>query len=157
ALVRAALSTAGGEHVLADVVRILEGVPAADEVARRITAAPDPPVPRMLSAPEEDEARTRLRAATAELPSARLRDVLVHDLSGLRLPVGLSPEQLFAYTLELTAQPDGLPPAVLLVERAARLAPSPEHRSALAAWADTWAANAGLSEALRRRRAADRA
>ncbi|MFE2277522.1 SAV_2336 N-terminal domain-related protein, partial [Streptomyces sp. NPDC059454] len=31
-LVRAALSTAGGEHVLADVVRILEGVPAADEV-----------------------------------------------------------------------------------------------------------------------------
>ncbi|GAA2279238.1 hypothetical protein GCM10010415_54580 [Streptomyces atrovirens] len=154
ALVHAALSTAGGGHTLADVVRILEGVPAADEVARRITAAPDPPVPRMLSAPEEDGARALLRAATAELPAARLRDVLVHDLSGLRLPVGLSPEQLFAYTLELTAQPDGLPPAVLLVECAARLAPSPEHRSALAAWTGTWAANAGLSEALRRRRAA---
>ncbi|WP_309141811.1 effector-associated domain 2-containing protein [Streptomyces griseicoloratus] len=153
-LVRAALSTAGGEQVLADVVRILEGSPAADEVVGRIIAAPGPPVPRVLSAQEEDEARTRLRDAAAELPAARLRDVLVHELSGLRLPAGLSPEQLFAYTLELTAQPDGLPPAVLLVECAARLVRSPEHRSALAAWSGTWAANAGLSEALRRRRAA---
>ncbi|WP_406368277.1 GGDEF domain-containing protein [Streptomyces sp. NBC_00647] len=153
-LVRAALDTVGGEHALADAARILEGTQAGDEVARRMTAASDSPVPRVLSAGEEGKGRALLRAVTADLSVSSLREALVHDLNGLRLPAGLSLEQLFAYTLELTAQSDGLPPAVLLVERASRLTSSPTHRSALAACAEIWAADMGLSGALRRRRAA---
>ncbi|CAM5264698.1 SAV_2336 N-terminal domain-related protein [Streptomyces aurantiogriseus] len=151
-LVRAALSVSGGEHNLVDVVRILEGRPPADELASLISAGPVLLVPNVLSAAEEDAALTLLRAAAAELSSARLRDALTHDLNGLELPTGLSPERLFAWVLQRTAQPDGLPPAVLLIERASRLVTSPVHRTALAGWVENWAANAGLSEALRRRR-----
>lgn len=153
-LVRAALDVPEGKQVLVDVVRVFEGGAAADELAQ-IASVPDPSVPSVLSTAEEDEARSLLRAASAELSAARLRDALAHDLNGYDLPAGLSAEQLFELALLLTAQPDGLPPAVLLVDRAALFPRSPGHRSALAAWAEAWAANAGLSEALRRRRAAE--
>ena len=154
ALVRVALNVPGGEHALVDVVRILEGGPAADELASLITAGPALLVPSVLSTAEEDAVLAHLRAAAAELSATRLRDALSHDLNGLQLPVGLSPERLFAWVLQRNAQPDGLPPAVLLVERASRLVTSPVHRTALAGWAEAWAANTGLSDALRRRRGA---
>ncbi|MGW0944793.1 SAV_2336 N-terminal domain-related protein [Streptomyces sp. NPDC002623] len=153
-LVRAALKVPGGEQVLVDVVRILEGGQAADELARLVTAGPGFPVPGVLSAAEEDAALTLLRAAAAELSVSGLRDALTDDLNGLELPAGLPLEALFAWLLHRNAQPDGLPPAVLLVEHASRLVSSSEHRIALARWAGTWAENVGQSEALRRRRGA---
>ncbi|WP_417851946.1 effector-associated domain 2-containing protein [Streptomyces lutosisoli] len=154
ALVRAALNVPGGEHALADVVRILEGGPAADELASLITNGPALLVPSVLSTAEEDAVLAHLRAAAHELSATRLRDTLSDDLNGLELPVGLSPERLFAWVLQRNAQPDGLPPAVLLVERASRLVTSPAHRTALAGWVEAWASHTGLSEALRRRRGA---
>ncbi|CAM5597372.1 hypothetical protein SALBM311S_01565 [Streptomyces alboniger] len=129
ALVRAALNVAGGEHVLVDVVRILEGTPAGDELDRLI--APDAPVvpdlpwdaPGPLSRDDENSARAVL--AKGELPASRVRDDLVEELNGLDLPIGLAPDQLLSHLLEWNTQPDGLPPAVLLMDRAARLAPPP--------------------------------
>ncbi|WSQ12354.1 hypothetical protein OG604_33885 [Streptomyces sp. NBC_01231] len=158
ALVRAALNVAGGEHVLVDVVRILEGTPAGDELDRLI--APDAPVvpdlpwdpPGPLSRDDENSARAVL--AKGELPASRVRDDLVEELNGLDLPIGLAPDQLLSHLLEWNTQPDGLPPAVLLMDRAARLAATPAHRAALAGWVDDWAARAGLTEELDRRRGA---
>ncbi|MGW1167693.1 VMAP-C domain-containing protein [Streptomyces sp. NPDC001153] len=157
ALVRAALNVAGGERVLVGVVRILEGSPAGDELDRLIEpvvlpgAAPDIP-PGPLSPAEEAEARALL--ARGELPARRLRDDLVEELNGLDLPAGLSPEQLLAHVLEWNAQPDGLPPAVLLLDRASRLARTRSHRIALSDWVDDWAQRACLSGELKERRSA---
>jgi hypothetical protein len=158
ALVRAALNVAGGEHVLVGVVRILEGIPAGDELDRLISpapaAVPDTPwgPPGPLGRDDENSARAVL--AKGELPASRLRDDLVTELNGLDLPLGLAPDQLFAHVLEWNTQPDGLPPAVLLMDRAARLAATPAHRAALAGWADDWAARAGLTAELEHRRTA---
>ena len=158
ALVRAALNVAGGEHVLVDVVRILEGTPAGDELDRLIAPTPSvvpdlpwsPPGP--LSRDDENSARAVL--AKGELPASRVRDDLVEELNGLDLPIGLTPDQLLSHVLEWNTQPDGLPPAVLLMDRAARLAAVPAHRAALAGWVDDWAARAGLTEELDQRRGA---
>jgi hypothetical protein len=157
ALVRAALNVAGGERVLVGVVRVLEGSPAGDELDRLIepALAPEtaPGIPLgPLTLAEETEARALL--ARGELPAARLRDDLVEELNGLDLPAGLAPEQLFTHVLEWNAQPDGLPPAVLLLDRAARLAATRAHRTALADWVDDWAQRAGLTRELKERRSA---
>src|SRR5690606_15783422 len=66
------------------------------------------------------------------------------ELNGLYLPPGLTPEQLFGHVLEWNAQPDGLPPAVLLVDAAASLAALPGHRGARPTWVDGWAPRAAL-------------
>lgn len=69
-LVTAALSVAGGEHVLVGVVRILEGAPAGDELDRLI--APAPALAGPLS--KEDEKSARVALSRGDLPAARLRD-----------------------------------------------------------------------------------
>ncbi|GGX07242.1 VMAP-C domain-containing protein [Streptomyces lomondensis] len=147
-MVTAALSEAGGEHVLVGVVRILEGAPAGDELARLI--APAPALAGPLS--REDEKGARVALARGDLPAARLRDGLAEELVGLDLPDGLTPEQLFAHLLEWNVQEDGLPPVVLLLDHAARLARTVEHRLALTAWVDDWAGRAGLTAQVARRR-----
>ncbi|MFE6821853.1 SAV_2336 N-terminal domain-related protein [Streptomyces sp. NPDC057690] len=151
-VVRAALNVPGGQQALVEVVRLFEGESVATGMAREITTGPVLLVPSVLSAVQEDEALAALRDAAPELSAARLGEALTRDLNGMELPAGLSPERLFAWVLQWNAQPDGLPPAVLLVERASRLVTSPVHRTALTGWVENWAADAGLSESLRRRR-----
>ncbi|MFB6551842.1 hypothetical protein [Streptomyces sp. NPDC056405] len=152
-LVRTALNVEGGEHVLVAVVRILEGPLAGDELDRLITpdapAAPEAP-PGPLG--RDDETGARAVLARGELPAGRLRDDLAEELNGLDLPTGLLPDQLFLHVLAWNAQPDGLPPAVLLLDRAAPLAATRGHRAALTDWADDWAKRAGLATELKRRR-----
>ncbi|MFD8259579.1 hypothetical protein ACFV19_11660 [Streptomyces griseoluteus] len=154
ALVRAALNVAGGERVLADVVAVFEG-PAAgaelDALLDRMLAPPAlPPPPGPLS--REDEISARAVLAKADVPGRRLRDELAEELNLLDLPAGLSSDQLITYVMGMNVQPDGLPPAVVLVDRAARLAPVPAHRAALADWVEDWVGQAGLRQALDRRR-----
>lgn len=155
ALVRVALNVAGGERVLVGVVRLLEGNPAGDELDRLIdpfpAAASETPLGPLS---RDDESSARAVLAKGEISASRLRDDLVGELNGLDLPTGLLPEQLFTHVLEWNTQPDGLPPAVLLLDRAARLALAPSHRAALSGWADDWAGRAGLTQELERRRAA---
>ncbi|CAM5651789.1 hypothetical protein SVIOM342S_10542 [Streptomyces violaceorubidus] len=154
-LVRTALNVAGGERVLVAVVRILEGPLAGDELDRVIT--PDPPAgPDAPPGPlgSDDEAAARAVLARGELPAGRLRDDLAEELNGLDLPAGLLPEQLFLHVLAWNTQPDGLPPAVLLLDRAAPLAATPGHRAALTDWVDDWVKRVGLPRELERRREA---
>ncbi|MFJ8595501.1 hypothetical protein [Streptomyces sp. NPDC093598] len=155
-LVRAALNIPGGERVLVEVVRILEGDLAGDELdqllARWVAPAPPPALQGPLT--RDDAARARALLAQGDLPAARLRDALVEELNGLDLPTGLTPEQLLAHVLDWNVQPDGLPPAVLLADHAARLATTPAHRTALTGWADDWARRAGLTGAMEERRQA---
>jgi len=155
-LARASLSVAGGERVLLLVVRVYEGPTAAGELERLFapvvgTSASEVPS-GPLSSEDERDARTLLDSAKGEVPALRLRDELVGELNGVDLPMGLSPEQLFTYAVELNVQSDGLPPAVLLVEHAALLAETTDRRTDLADWAREWARRAGLSDALERRR-----
>ncbi|MFI8091915.1 hypothetical protein ACIF9R_26935 [Streptomyces sp. NPDC086080] len=160
-LVRAALNTAGGESVLVEVVRILEGDLAGDEIDRMLDRllgrSRAPAGPGLLAGPvisREDELGARAVLTRGELPATRLRDALVEELNGLDLPTGLTPDQLLSHILGWTAQRDGLPPAVLLVDHAARLAATPAHQDALSGWAHDWAQRSGLTEALRERRRA---
>ncbi|MER7896500.1 hypothetical protein ABTX62_10330 [Streptomyces sp. NPDC096046] len=155
-LVRAALNMPGGERVLVEVVRILEGDLAGDELDQLLDQWLAPAPPPALRGPltRDDETGARALLAQGDLPAARLRDALVEELNGLDLPTGLTPEQLLAHVLDWNVQADGLPPAVLLVDHAARLAATPTHRTALAGWADSWARRAGLTGAMEERRAA---
>ncbi|WP_217236104.1 hypothetical protein [Streptomyces sp. AC555_RSS877] len=155
ALVRVALNVAGGERVLVGVVRLLEGNPAGDELDRLIDPFPAAALETPLGPlSRDDESSARAVLAKGEISASRLRDDLVGELNGLDLPTGLLPEQLLTHVLEWNTQPDGLPPAVLLLDRAARLALAPGHRAALSGWADDWARRAGLTKELERRRAA---
>ncbi|MFF9211812.1 MULTISPECIES: hypothetical protein [unclassified Streptomyces] len=155
-LVRAALNAAGGERVLVGVVRVFEGGPAGDELDRLLAPAAPAPEPDLLPGPltGDDEYSARAVLAKGNLAADRLRDDLVQELNGLFLPLGLTPDRLFTYVLEANAQPDGLPPAVLLLDRAAALAATPAHRTALSGWVDDWARRAGLTEQVERRRGA---
>ncbi|MFJ5262060.1 hypothetical protein ACIQAC_16510 [Streptomyces sp. NPDC088387] len=156
-LVRAALSVAGGEHVLVRVVELFEGAAAADKL-ERLLPSPAPPAaavvpPGPLSARDESTARALLADAGPAMSAGALRDDLARELNGLYLPPGLTPERLFAHVVQWNVQPDGLPPAVLLVDLAARHALAPRHRGELTRWVDTWAADhPDLNEAVRRRR-----
>ncbi|MFH8469994.1 hypothetical protein [Streptomyces sp. NPDC017991] len=154
---RVSLSVAGGERVLLLVVRVYEGPMAATELERIfspvVRSVPDAMPSGPLSREDQRAAHSTLDAAKGEVPPMRLRDELVLELNGLDLPMGLSVEQLFTFTVELNVQSDGLPPAVLLMDLAAALAPTPsDHRTALADWAKEWAREADLSEELERRR-----
>lgn len=156
-LVRTALSVPGGERVLVWVVDVCEGAEAAADLSAVVgsVAAPPTPLPPAgpLSGYDETTAHALLQAVGGEVPTVRLRDDLVQELSGVDLPVGRTLEQLFTYVVELTAQPDGLPPAVLLVDHAARLVGVADHRKALSDWVEAWARHAGLLEQLEFRRA----
>ncbi|MBR8639217.1 hypothetical protein KEF29_07535 [Streptomyces tuirus] len=153
-LVRAALNMPGGERVLVEVVRILEGDLAGDELDHMLDQWLAPALPPALQGPltRDDEAGARSVLAKGELPAARLRDALVEELNGLDLPTGLTPEQLLAHVLDWNVQPDGVPPAVLLVDHAARLAATPAHQAALTGWVDDWAGHAGLTGPVEERR-----
>ncbi|MEU9331799.1 hypothetical protein AB0D49_01375 [Streptomyces sp. NPDC048290] len=155
-LVRTALGAAGGERLLVDVVRILEGDLAGDDVDRLLDDLLTPAATGRPAGPvaPDDMATARAVLAQGEIPAVRLRDDLVEELNGVDLPTGLQPDQLFQHLLDRNVQPDGLPPAVLLLDRAARIALVPAHRAALGEWADDWAARAGLTEPLRERRTA---
>ncbi|WP_030857528.1 effector-associated domain 2-containing protein [Streptomyces sp. NRRL S-37] len=160
AMVRAALGVAGGERVLVNVVELFEGAAPADELDRLLPPAAPPPatvsLPGPLSGHDIGTAHALLADAKGELSAVRLRDRLAEELNGLYLPAGLSPEQLLAHTLEWNVQPDGLPPAVLLVDVAASLAASPGHRGALLKWVDGWAQRSGLTAAVARHRSSRR-
>ncbi|SFO06655.1 diguanylate cyclase (GGDEF) domain-containing protein [Streptomyces sp. cf124] len=155
-LLRIAMTVPGWAQVLLDVVRILEGPSAAAELAWLDETSPPVPISAILSTATEAGARSLLRAAADDLSTDALREALSDELNMIRPPGGLPTEQLFTWALNFNAQPDGLPPAVLLMDCAAGLVRSPGHRSALFLWVDAWAQAAGLTEALERRRAAAR-
>ncbi|MFE6406681.1 hypothetical protein ACFVOR_07075 [Streptomyces sp. NPDC057837] len=157
-MVRAALNVPGGERVLVEVVRILEGDLAGDNLDDLLDQWLNPAPPPVLHGPlsREDEASARALLAAAAPPAGRLRDALVEELNGGDLPTGLTPEQLLAHVLDRNAQPDGLPPAVLLADHAAALSADPGHRTALTGWVDDWARRAGLTGAVDERRRARR-
>ncbi|MGW7426358.1 VMAP-C domain-containing protein [Streptomyces sp. NPDC054813] len=156
ALTRAVLRVRGGESVLIAVVRILEGMPAADEVERLLVSGGvsglAQSLPGPLSQQDVSTARLLLDQAADTLPGPAVRDGIADEL-GIHLPVGLTPPQLFSHVLELNTQPDGLPPAVLVMEHAAASVQVPSRRRALSAWAEEWARRAGLLPELERRRA----
>ncbi|MER8009674.1 SAV_2336 N-terminal domain-related protein [Streptomyces sp. NPDC094149] len=156
ALLRTAMTVPGWARALVDVVRILDGPSAAAELGWLDEASPMLPLSAILSTADETGARSLLRAATDDLSADALREALSNELNMIRPPGGLTPEQLFTWALNFNAQPDGLSPAVLLMDCAAGLVQSSAHRSALIAWVDAWAQAAGLTEALERRRAVAR-
>ncbi|WP_333762451.1 VMAP-C domain-containing protein [Streptomyces sp. IBSBF 2390] len=156
-LVRTALNVQAGARVLVDVVRVFEGVAAAARIEDLVRPGDNPPaeaslrVPGPLTDRDVDSALALLDAVEGKLSAGGLRDGLVGDLH-VDLPPNLSPGRLFAYVADLNVQPDGLPPAVLLMEHAAELVRAAQWRRALSAWAVAWATRAGLLPALEQRR-----
>ncbi|MER7483980.1 hypothetical protein ABTX60_41170 [Streptomyces sp. NPDC126510] len=155
-LSRAALQVRGGTSALVAVVRILEGMQAATGIERLLpygaVGGPAQFLPGPLSQQDVNTARMLLDQAADALSGPAVRDGVADEL-GIYIPVGLTPPQLLSHLLELNTQPDGLPPAVLVMEHAAASVRVPSRRRALAAWADDWARRAGLLPALDRRRA----
>ncbi|MER7181758.1 hypothetical protein ABT404_20130 [Streptomyces hyaluromycini] len=156
ALARAAVKAPEGDRVLIDVVAVFEGSEAAADLERLLVtlgwASLAPPLPGPLTQRDMESALTLLDAVEGKLSGTRLRDRLATELHN-DLPFGLSPRQLFLFVAELNAQPDGIPPAVLLMDQAAELMRVPAWRHALSAWADGWADRGGLLDALAQRRA----
>ncbi|WP_203614054.1 hypothetical protein [Streptomyces sp. SID13726] len=155
-LVRSALNVTDGQRVLVEVVRILEGEAAGDQLEQLLAQYLAPAKSVSLKGgplSDGDESGARAVLAMGELPAPQLRDDLVEELNGLSLPIGLSPERLFTYVLDCAVQADHLPPAVLLLDCAAPLA-APGHGTALANWAQDWARRNGLGEQLAARRTA---
>ncbi|MEU9167545.1 hypothetical protein AB0D34_07070 [Streptomyces sp. NPDC048420] len=156
AMVRAVSRAPAGERVLVDVVGIFEGGRAAAEFAELL--APDDltgPLLGPLTQHDVNYARSLLDAVEGELSGARLRDRLATELHH-DPPAGLAPGQLFGYLVELNVQPDGLPPAVLLMDHAAELIQTRSRQRAVAEWAESWVERAGLRPEFELRRA-DRA
>ncbi|WP_165989787.1 effector-associated domain 2-containing protein [Streptomyces sp. YIM 98790] len=176
ALARSALRDDHGLEAVLYAVALYNGDDIATEIRHRLAAGqpapagpPPPPVPGVQAAPAAHSApaRTRLDAVFSEAavtaarallapltgPAARdLRDRLAHELS-LDLPTGLTAAKLFDHLLEANAQPDGLPPAVVLTEcAAARPDARPREQQELETWGQEWAAQAGLTGALYERR-----
>ncbi|MBA2947578.1 VMAP-C domain-containing protein [Streptomyces himalayensis] len=156
ALVRTALSVPDGELVLADVVHAYEGPDAAAELHRLIaTAAQQPPAVSLQQGPlsgyDIRTAQGLLEAAEDVLPADRLRNDLAADVV-CEVPLHRTPTQLLRYLAEFMVEPDGLPPAVLLLDHAAEHAAGTEHAAPLTGWADSWAQHAGLTHVLEQRR-----
>ncbi|MFF4058938.1 hypothetical protein ACFYZ8_23645 [Streptomyces sp. NPDC001668] len=158
ALVQAALNVREGEHVLVDVVRVFEGASAASELELLLTSGGETVFTKPLRGPltqgDVNSGLELLDAVEGHLSETRLRDRLATELHN-ELPIGLSLRQLFFFVMELNVQPDGLPPAVLLMDQAAELTRS-GWRDALSSWAYSWAERNGLHSRLAQRRA-DRA
>lgn len=155
ALVRAALRVPAGDRMLVEVVRVFEGESIAAGIEHLLVATEaaraTPPLPGPLTPHDLRTALALLDAAEQELPRTALRDALARELH-LDLPPHLPPGRLFDHLAEVNVQPDGLPPAVLLVELAAELVGTPRWASALSAWARNWAERAELLTALEQRR-----
>ncbi|MFI6930801.1 hypothetical protein [Streptomyces sp. NPDC050287] len=155
-LVRTALRVPEGERVLADVVRVFEGSAAAAEIEQLlapvgVAVGTGPLTGGPLTEQDMTSALALLETVAGSLSASDLRDSLAGELH-FDLPTGLTVAQLFAYAGELNVQPDGLPPAVLLMDHAARLTRIPDRRSALSSWGQDWARRAGLLPMLEQRR-----
>ncbi|MEU6304095.1 effector-associated domain 2-containing protein [Streptomyces chartreusis] len=155
AMVQAALGVPEGSRALVDAVRVFEGSEAATELEELLVVlgrpAFVPALPGPLTQRDMNSALTLLDAVEGRFPANRLRDRLATELHH-DLPVGLTPRQLFVYLAELNVQPDGLPPAVILVDQASEFVRAQGWRQALSFWADTWAERTGLLTVLEDRR-----
>ncbi|MER5931131.1 hypothetical protein [Streptomyces sp. NPDC002054] len=147
---------AGVEAVLY-AVGLHEGSDIAGRMRQRLLSVwpPEPgPTLQILGAFEDKEvnAARALLAGHPGLDRNRLHDRLAHELR-LDLPRHLSPLQLFEHLVEATAEADGLPPAVVMLEFTALLTPRESDRRRLREWCDTWSAGVtGAREALLERR-----
>nr|WP_239081167.1 hypothetical protein [Streptomyces coelicoflavus] len=159
ALVRAALSVASGERELVKVVRVFEGESVATGVEHLLMARGTPQLATALPGPlgprDLRSAQALLEVVEEQLPGTVLHDAVSRELR-LDLPLRLAPGDLFSHLVDFNVQPDGLPPAVLLMDLAAELVDTPGWAGALSSWVHGWAEGAGLLTALERRRA-DRA
>ncbi|MCJ1680089.1 hypothetical protein MTF65_22655 [Streptomyces sp. APSN-46.1] len=149
-----------GLDALLYAVGLHEGSDIAGRVRERVLSAwaPEPgPALALLGAFEDKDvnAARALLAPHAGIDRGRLLDRLAHELR-LDLPRHLTPDQLFEHLLDLNAQADGLPPAVLLLEFVAELTPRESERRRLREWCEKWSAGAGAQEALLRRRESTR-
>ncbi|MFH8636072.1 VMAP-C domain-containing protein [Streptomyces goshikiensis] len=138
-------------------VGLHEGSDTAGRVRERVLSAWAPEVSPLLplhgAFEDEDAGAARaLLAGQSGIDRGRLLDRLAYELR-LELPRELTPAQLFDHLLDMNAQADGLPPAVVMLESVAALAPRESDRHRLRDWCDAWAASAGARDALARRRA----
>ncbi|MEU1176431.1 hypothetical protein ABZ464_02065 [Streptomyces sp. NPDC005820] len=111
-----------------------------------------PYFPEPLTPGESHSARALLEKDQA-FSDSRLADLLARELD-CDIPVNLSAGQLLSRALLMNAQPDGLPPAVILLELAADCASSEERSGALRNLVEGWAHRHSLDDqlAFRRRR-----
>jgi hypothetical protein len=153
-----------GRVALIRTVRVYIGDDEAQSLDQRIEAAftaptdvPAPPTP-VIDGVGRDHRDAALRLLQDLGPPAHphLRDQLLRELN-LDLP-RIPPDELFLYLLEFNAQPDGLPPAVVLMEFLAANVASPNAGSRLRDWSTRWAKghDPALLDALEGRRRAIR-
>ncbi|WP_234433318.1 effector-associated domain 2-containing protein [Streptomyces sp. NRRL WC-3549] len=93
----------------------------------------------------DDGAVQEARRMLAEIPArddSELYALLCHELGLVDLPHGQSPSQRFDFLCEVSAQADGLPPALVFLEVLAPGRP-PGLREKLREWSDRWARDAG--------------
>ncbi|MEU1816290.1 hypothetical protein ABZ543_13990 [Streptomyces roseifaciens] len=146
-IARGALSQSRGVEALTSAVRLLCGDAAADDVLRALS----PPVLPAGLFEEHTEAQVReLLRKLGDAEARRLRD-LTARWTGLDLPADLPAPRLFGELLDHAAQPDGVPPAVVLLECAALVNGQLAQRLRLAC--DDWAEAQGGAAALAARRA----
>jgi hypothetical protein len=134
-----------GRNALISTVRQYIGSDEAQALDQRVetaftapTDAPSPPTPILDDIGDElRDAAVRLLRETGSPAHPHLRDQLLHELN-LDLP-RVPPEELFLHLLEFNAQPDGLPPAVVLMELLAATVSSPTTGSRLRSWSTRWA------------------
>ncbi|RSS64050.1 hypothetical protein [Streptomyces sp. WAC06614] len=155
-----------GVEALLYAVELHEGSDLAGRVRERVLRAREPGagtgggaasgLPLLGAFEDKDlKAARALLAGHTGVDAGVLLERLGRELP-LDLPRGLTPAGLFDRLLDLNAQADGLPPAVVLLECVAELMPPGDERGRrLREWCDTWAAGAaaGTADALRRRRA----
>ncbi|MER5945463.1 hypothetical protein ABT127_05325 [Streptomyces sp. NPDC001904] len=144
-----------GYRVLIDGVGALEGRETGENLDRLVRRAVYgvesrglPELPGVFDA--EMQRRVWELLALGPVPRPVLHSVLAGELR-IELPDAEGPVGLFAHLAEQNAQPDGLPPAVVLVEVVAALGSS--QAAALQTWSEEWAEATELTGALRERRA----
>ncbi|RAG83776.1 hypothetical protein DN069_20235 [Streptacidiphilus pinicola] len=153
-IARAALGHPSGLDLLVDVVKLFEGHEAARGFREAVAPGAPPEPPSIPLAPvfrDEDLDRVRGLLRRAEVWDLRwLQRQLARDLTHV-VPERSTVVELFNSMLELTAQPDELPPVLLLVERVAERE-SPALAELLRAWNEDRARELGVLDALRSRR-----
>ncbi|WP_353945865.1 hypothetical protein ABII15_32585 [Streptomyces sp. HUAS MG91] len=144
-----------GYRAIVECVGALEGRESGESLDRLVRRAVYgvesrglPELPGVFAA--ETQRRAWELLTLGPVPRPVLHSVLAGELR-IALPDAEGPVGLFAHLAEQNAQPDGLPPAVVLVEVVAALGSS--QAAALQAWSEEWAEAAELTGALRERRA----
>ncbi|MDT0321694.1 VMAP-C domain-containing protein [Streptomyces millisiae] len=130
-----------------DAVLFAVGLHSGEEIASEVRARIDGLAPVL---PDQDAGVARKLLREAAVPGPALHAALTRALH-LETPEHLSAGDLFDHLLDVPDQPDGLPPAVLLLECAAQLAATTQ-ATRLRDWCEAWAAGAGALDALRERR-----